>query len=270
MATFLSPLLIALSLMSRLPVARWLPDAWEDKAVGQSSLYYPLVGVILATVLMAVDGLLASASPTIQAVVILVVWVGITGALHLDGLADCVDAMFAGHSVLPKQRSPEQPHCPKQQTLLRVLKDPSVGAMGATVLITLLLLKLCLLIELAHAPWQGLLMALVLSRTCALLFITITPYTPHATQRGIGATLTNNVPVSGAFFVVFGVVFVVFFVMPFYFALCLLGSLAVVIWLWRYYWLKRLEGFVGDSVGALIEMSEVVTLFIIYYLSVLS
>lgn len=268
MYQLLSPLLMAVSLMTRLPVARWLPDQWSDKSLGQSALWYPFVGFLLAVLLWVISSLLDLASPAVNAVTVLAIWVGFTGALHLDGLADCVDAMFASHSVLPSNRASKEAPCPKQQTLLRVLKDSSVGAMGTVALVMLLLLKFCLLFELTDIFWLALFMALVLSRVCALLFIITTPYTPYASHQGLGFVLAKYTPKTIASVVVGAIALLAFIVLPLVSALLVFGVLAIIFLLWRFYWVKRLDGFVGDAIGALIEVSEVAILFVIYSVSV--
>jgi adenosylcobinamide-GDP ribazoletransferase len=69
--------------------------------------------------------LLASYSISTQAVLVLMLWVAITGGLHLDGLADCADAWVGGFGN--RQRS------------LAIMKDPAAGPIA--VLVLLLLLK---------------------------------------------------------------------------------------------------------------------------------
>ena len=82
------------------------------------------------------------ARPWLAAVLALLVWVWVTGALHIDGLGDVADALGAAHG------SPER--------FLAVLKDPHIGVFGAVAIILQLLLKLVLLAEVmatAHPPW---------------------------------------------------------------------------------------------------------------------
>src|SRR3546814_8709594 len=69
--------------------------------------------------------------------------VGITGALHLDGLSDLADARGAAHGDRDK--------------LLTVLADPHVGSFGVTVIVLQLLAKAVLL----HATVQVSLPALI-------------------------------------------------------------------------------------------------------------
>src|SRR3546814_1262229 len=81
--------------------------------------------------------------PWIAALFALAAWVGITGALHLDGLSDLADARGAAHGDRDK--------------LLTVLADPHVGSFGVTVIVLQLLAKAVLL----HATVQVSLPALI-------------------------------------------------------------------------------------------------------------
>jgi len=62
-----------------------------------------------------------------QAVLCLVLWVYITGALHLDGLADSFDAMAALHKP--------------RVDVLKVLSDPALGVMGGVAMLLLSAVK---------------------------------------------------------------------------------------------------------------------------------
>lgn len=113
-----------------------LKDAPEfASAPGRAMTYYPLVGAFLGGVLAGINELLdlsglTNSLPLLAAALILVVWVGLTGGLHLDGWADCCDALF-----VPVER----------EKRLEIMKDPRLGGFGATGLVLLLLVKLAAL-----------------------------------------------------------------------------------------------------------------------------
>lgn len=81
----MSAFLIALQFLTRLPIS--LPGMPAPAAVGRSLLSYPLVGLLLGAVLMSAQWALQGQAPALQAVLLLILWVGLTGGLHLDGLA---------------------------------------------------------------------------------------------------------------------------------------------------------------------------------------
>lgn len=83
-------LLIALQFLTRLPVS--LPGMPTPEQVGRSLLWYPLVGLLLGLLLWGAHLLLGPTPALLQAAIILALWVGLSGGLHLDGLADTADA----------------------------------------------------------------------------------------------------------------------------------------------------------------------------------
>ena len=97
--------------------------------------WYPAVGLVLGLLL----ALLAAAvnygaqvliAPLLGPALVLALWAGLTGALHLDGWSDFCDAMFVHAS--PEKR-------------LQIMADPRLGSFGATGLVILLLIKLAAL-----------------------------------------------------------------------------------------------------------------------------
>ena len=105
----LAPLWLALVFLTRVPLpARLLPEAPRPEDAGRSLLFYPLVGLVLGLLLAAGGMLLAllpGAEPLLLAALVLAAWVAITGALHLDGLADTVDARVGSHGDPERART---------------------------------------------------------------------------------------------------------------------------------------------------------------------
>ncbi|MFM9449620.1 adenosylcobinamide-GDP ribazoletransferase, partial [Streptomyces acidiscabies] len=73
----------------------------------------------------------AQRDPWAGALFALVGWVGVTGALHLDGLGDMADAAGAAHG--------------DRARLSAVLADPHIGSFGVVAIALQLLAKLVLL-----------------------------------------------------------------------------------------------------------------------------
>lgn len=111
---------------------------FDPRELARCAAYFPLVGLIIGA-LLALPLLGFEHRPWLAAALALLVWVWVTGALHIDGLGDVADAFGASH------RSPER--------FLEVLKDPHVGVFGVVAIVMQLLLKLVLLAELAGGPW---------------------------------------------------------------------------------------------------------------------
>ena len=128
-------ILCALSLLTILPV----PFRWFDakRAPARAMAAYPLVGVALGMVLTLASVLLQAAlSPLLAAALILATWAVLTGGLHLDGWADCCDALPA--TVTRERR-------------LEILHDPRLGSFGGVGLVVLLLVKFAAIASQPHA-----------------------------------------------------------------------------------------------------------------------
>jgi adenosylcobinamide-GDP ribazoletransferase len=120
-------LIIAAQFLTRLP----LPSvAVDHDAFGRSMRWFPAVGLLIGLFLMG-GALLWHDDAWIAALIVLLLWVGITGALHIDGLADLADAVGAGHKDPARFRA--------------VMADPHIGSFGVVAIMLLLLAKLVLL-----------------------------------------------------------------------------------------------------------------------------
>ena len=107
----MTPLLIALQFLTRLPVR--LPGMPEPQQIGRSLLFYPLVGLLLGLALLALEWVLGDTSTLLEAALLLAAWVALSGGLHLDGLADTADAWVGGYG--------------DRERTLAIMKDPRSG-----------------------------------------------------------------------------------------------------------------------------------------------
>jgi len=139
-------ILCAFSLLTILPAPfRWL-DARRPPARAMAA--YPLVGLVLGVALTLAHGLLSAVlPPLVSAALIVAAWAVLTGGLHLDGWADCCDA-------LPATATPER--------RLEILKDPRLGSFGVVGLVLLLSVKLAAVASLPHDAQRA---ALILAPT---------------------------------------------------------------------------------------------------------
>lgn len=253
------PFFMAIALLTRIPVGRWMPDDWADDRLAASAVWYPVVGVVITAVLMSLAYILPiEMSAWVASLIIVGCWVAITGALHLDGLADSVDAIYAGHAILDHELS--------RNRILHVLKDPAVGVMGVVSLLFILMAKWVLVANLWPAVDVSLLCAIVIARAMALIFMVTTPYSPYVSKAGLGAVIAEKTNKHHVL-VVSGILCLCFWI---YFSvqqfLIIAVALLVLFYWWKHFWVKKLDGFVGDTIGAFIELTEVLVLLLLYCL----
>jgi adenosylcobinamide-GDP ribazoletransferase len=236
--------LIALQFLTRLPVR--LPGMPAAAQVGRSLLWYPLVGLLIGALLLLVQWLLAEAAPLLQAALLLLVWVGLTGGLHLDGLADSADAWAGGFG--------------DRERTLSIMQDPRSGPIAVVVLVLLLLVKFAALATLLQSAQPlALLLAPWLARgLLPLLFMT----TPYVRAGGLGAALAAHLPRRQLPYWLAGHGLLLVLLGGWSGLLALLAALLLLAGL-RQLLLQRLGGCTGDTAGAVVELAEATVLLVL-------
>ena len=229
---------IAFGLMTTLPIK--LPDEWLAGDSGRAAVWYPFVGLVIGALAWLVwSGARLIFPPFVAGIVTLSVWVALTGGLHLDGLADCCDGLFA--SAVPERR-------------LEIMKDPHVGAFGVIGLILVLSLKAAALASLAPEFGFGILLAASLARWCILPAGVLT----LARSSGMGADFVSGFQRS---FMVWGAIIplgimILLGLRGVLSVLTGVAAAALVLWLAK----ARIGGVTGDVFGMIVEIVEAVVL----------
>src|SRR5262249_55781903 len=158
----------ALAFLTRLPVPRH--EARLDAAV----VWLPLIGLLLGGILAAADAVLRhlAFSELVIGAILTVLLLGLTGALHADGLMDTADAVFS-HAT-PERR-------------LEIMRDPRTGAFGVVSMVCIVLLKMTSIVALPVSIRPATLaLAPTLGRWSIVLLAGLFPY---GRQSGLGAPL---------------------------------------------------------------------------------
>ncbi|MBD2425057.1 adenosylcobinamide-GDP ribazoletransferase [Phormidium sp. FACHB-1136] len=225
-----------------------LPRGWVPQFEGIAALA-PWVGVGLGVGLAGVDWALETLGLTalFRSALVVGLWLGLTGGLHLDGAMDTAD----GLAVQDRDRR------------LAVMADSHSGAFGVMVAIAILGLKTLALAELTVGRPGGILLAALWGRWGQVVAIARYPYLkatgkgafhkphlrlPWALLGGLGASL-----LTGA---LWG------WLWPDQMALALGvwgGGLALAILVGAWFQ-RRLGGHTGDTYGATVEWTEVLVL----------
>lgn len=234
-------LLAAIGFLTRLPVpVRVFDDA---DAQARSLAWYPLVGLLIGALLAALAWMLRDVPPLLAAALLLVAWVTLTGALHLDGLADSADAWVGGLG--------------DRARTLEIMKDPRSGPAGVVAVALLLLLKFAALASLPQEAWAALLLAPMLARAAlTAAFLT----TPYVRSDGLGSCLAAASRRSGIVALSLSAAFCL--LLPDWRGMFGAAMAVLVFVLWRHACLQRLGGMTGDTCGALTEWVEAAALII--------
>jgi adenosylcobinamide-GDP ribazoletransferase len=218
----------------------------EKDDLGRSTVFFPLVGCAIGGLLVTANWLMAPflSRPLCDALLITLLTL-ITGALHLDGLADVCDGLAARGS---------------RERFLTVMKDSQVGAIGAVGLVLGLLLKWQALVAVPlELKWQALLLFPALARFGQVLTLT---GACHARQDGLGAAFVHGsgkTPLLLAFTTV---------AVGGYYLLALKGIVAlaavcVLTIIGRIFFQRKLGGLTGDTIGCISELNEILVLLVI-------
>ena len=229
---------LALQFLTRIPVSVHFQAS--DKQLGYSVLFYPLVGLIIGALLVGTGVLLQDIDSSLQAAIVLSVWVYLSGGLHLDGLADCADAWVGGLG--------------DREKTLDIMKDPAAGPVAVIVLVLLLLLKWAALQTLLNQQsYQALLLVPLLGRVAIILFMLTVPY---VRKKGLAEKLIEQMPQSKMWLVSCGLLLGSAFIIG---ILPVLITILMVLAI-RHGALARLGGMTGDVYGAGVELVETAVL----------
>jgi len=212
--------------------------ARADAPPGASVAWFPVVGLMIGAVLVVVDRLTAWVFPALLGALLTVTtWKLLTGGLHLDGLADCLDAL-GGHDVVHR---------------LTIMRDSRIGAFGALGLILLLLLEIAAVTELpAGMRARALLVVPTVARaTPPLLARLFSPAKPD----GLGAAFGAGVGALAAPIAILIALVVAIVALRGLGIVVLIVSVMSALVLTRFF-ARRVSGITGDVLGAAIEIAE--------------
>lgn len=238
--------LIALQFLTIIPIElKSMPNAQQQR---QSLLFYPVVGALLGLLLYGVALSLAVLPTIMLATLILLLWVVMTGGLHLDGLADAADAWVGGFG--------------DRERTLAIMKDPRCGPIGVLSLLLQCLMKWsAIYVLLQHHYALALILFPILGRMAPIILLASTDY---VRAQGIASHLVSAEPQS--FVSHLGTVLVLLFSAAISLYWSWQGILTVVvvllnIWILRHMFIRRVGGVTGDLLGASIELTETVALW---------
>jgi adenosylcobinamide-GDP ribazoletransferase len=249
--------LAAFQFLTRFPLP--VKMEYTAKLFRRSVVFYPFVGAIIGLIITLAGAGLREWLPSFPtSVILLSLWIAITGGLHLDGLMNIADGVLS--------------HRPREQ-MLEIMKDSRVAARGVIVCVLYMLLKLSFIMELVDGSWRF-----------AAVFFFCTPiwsrwfmgsaivrwpyvkvggsgelgslYRNVRSRHIIGASLIAYLLTLGALWIFgFGGIELFCYSIGFPLVTGLLG------WCIAHYLARKLGGLTRSSYGALNELLEMIILF---------
>ena len=240
----------AIGLLTVLP----LRPRWDEHTEpGRAMAFYPLTGALIGGLLAGLAYLLEKTplpetTPLLPAALILAAWAGVTGGLHLDGWADCCDALF-----VPVSR----------ERRLEILRDPRLGSFGAIGLVVLLVVKLAAIQGVMASPAR--LSVLVIVPTVARWALVLAAQAfPLARPDGMAAHFrqglgAREVTIATATVLVVAALAAVLTGSR---GLVALAVAPLVMLAMARLAMGRLGGLTGDVYGAIVELAETASLVV--------
>ena len=239
---------------TRIPCPSFI-DHSEDY-LNKATRYFPLIGIIVGTISFFIFWL-SSLIFNVYISVIFSLGAGIliTGAFHEDGLADTFDGFGGGWT---------------KDKILEIMKDSRIGTYGIISLITILLLKMFGLTSLfsqitnIYPAKHELLIFLIfityhsLSRLSAINIVFTSKYSTDDSKSKSKPVAKNNTYVEiliSYFWGLLPLIFLSYFIPQFLFVILFIGLLSI---LSSRYFTKHLDGYTGDCLGAVEQLSEAV------------
>lgn len=230
-------LLSAISFLTVIPVPRSIHA--DRVALGRAPGWYPSVGLVVGLCAALTFKALTGFPPLPRAIVVVLIPVVLTRALHLDGFADVCDGL--GVYGAPAKR-------------LVVMRDPRLGTFGVTGVAFNLLWRIAVLASPIRFAATALVAAPVLGRWAMVLGLRRLPYERSGTF-GAAATRPGAWALLGASLVL---------VLPLFKApgpmlAAIAITLLLTVW-WTRYARRQFGGLTGDALGALNELTELLVL----------
>lgn len=237
-------ILAAIRFLTILPLRR---GAELDGLYFTGSLFaFPLVGLAIGCLSAIVAILLDSVLPQPVLVLIEVVMLaGISGCLHLDGLADSADGLLSSR---------------KREEKLVIMRDSRTGAMGVIAIVVVLLGKYAALTATSPILLPVTLVLMPLAGRCSLVFsMAILPYA--RSEGGLGALFYSRntrlaaMTSAGIMAAVLGAL-VMTPLLNWQAASAVGIALIGTVLLFSHWCQRSLAGATGDTLGAVCELTE--------------
>lgn len=235
---------LMLSFFTRLPVKN---VEFNEEEFKKGIKYTPLVGGVIGTILVLIAYLTETIlSKDVEAFFILIVYIFVTGGLHLDGLSDTCDGIFSNRP---------------QEKMLEIMKDSRVGSFGVVALILLLIGDFIFLSK--NSLWIIFIFPII-GRTGTILACSVSKY---ARTSGMGKIFIENggekpcIYVSVFINLLIGIISVV------------LGQWTIILAMLLTYVIsyfiirnikEKLNGITGDVLGFNLEICQILFLIFTY------
>lgn len=236
-------ILIAISFFTRIPIK--LNNVTSEEFY-DCMILIPIVGLFIGLILYGVSILLSFINfVQLQALLMVIAYIWLTGGLHLDGFADTTDALFSARD---------------QTKMMEIMKDSRLGAFGAIGLILIILTNWMSYTIILPEYSSALLVIPVFGRVAAIMSTCFSTYAPGG--GGLGKRFVEMTKLHH---------FIIYLILLLALATLILGLPGLVtaviclvpsVLLMRNLQIK-IGGMTGDTIGMTIELNQ--TFFMVVF-----
>lgn len=234
--------LLNLSFFTKLPVGRHIH--YSDELYEKSIPFFPWTGLVIGLFLGL--GALLIPHSSARGVWLMLLYFMVGGMMHLDGLSDSVDGLLSARD---------------QKGMLEIMKDPHIGAFGVIALILYALSFYSLAPEVSPL-W--LVFMPVMGKLSGLFSASLSKYAKP--EPGMGSLFLNHMNplrmIGYGFLPILMIISSLYFHLGFWVGHLLIAVIVVfmVSGLLTHHTVKKIGGMTGDTIGMVIEITQMVWL----------
>ncbi|MCX7747640.1 MAG: adenosylcobinamide-GDP ribazoletransferase [Clostridia bacterium] len=215
----------------------------KEEDCGKGLIFAPCVGLILGALLVVVQYFASFVFPPyITAALIIIVYILLTGALHIDGLGDTFDGLFSNR---PRER------------ILEIMKDSRVGTNAVVAIICIILLDILLVLDIEPV------FLLFMPVAGRLGILTSAGSSSYARSGGLGKSFIDCCTLKDVLLglIIYSVLFISVMGLR---GGILIAATFVVSFLLTRSLSRKIGGTTGDILGAICELSQLFYLMAVY------
>ncbi len=256
----LRDLSLAIRFLTIIPIVSFPPsnntnqnEEVVEENFANSMAFFPLVGMLIGVLLVILRRIVyyLPVSSLVGDTLVLIFWIWISGGLHLDGFADSVDGFLGGHN---------------KEEILKIMKDSSTGAKGVVALVSLLLLKFVLLVEMPLFLKDA---VLFFTPTIGRWSMVIAAFLGKSARlkNSMGKLFIDYVSWREVIFASLTMAVIGILLFKLYFLPLVIIGIGIVLLILKYSQ-QRIGGISGDILGAINEIVEVFILLTLFVLGI--
>ena len=218
-----------------------------------TTAYFPIAGLFLGAILILLNFILSQfmLPHIIITALLLVVYIILTGGLHIDGLSDTVDGIAASDK--------------DKAEILAMMSDSHIGAEGVIAIVCDTLLKFALLYIIPNKVFQNVLLTFPTISRWAMVISMLVSH--PAKDTGVGKLFIESTNLLNSIIASLICIAISIFVFPTVITLIIIGTTGLVTICVTKFFARKVGGMTGDTIGAVNELVEIVSLmiFVIIY-----